>query len=149
MSRYDDDGEPSGTGGRPILSAIETAGVVDVICVVTRYFGGTKLGTGGLARAYGRAAVLALDQLPTRRVRLAEIRHVRYGFEDTGIVARVLAAHGAVRGSDEFSDVVRTEVRIPVGMGERLAKGLLDATGGRASLEPMHSLSTTWIAAET
>jgi len=148
-ARYDDDGEPAGTAGRPILAALETSGVVDVVCVVTRYFGGTKLGTGGLARAYSRAAALALSQLPTRQVLLAEIRHVRYEFGDTGIVARVLAAHGAVRGGDEFSAVVRTELRVPAGTGERLGKALLDATGGRATLEPRQSPRTAWIAAET
>ena len=147
-SRCDDDGEPAGTGGRPVLKEIETAGVVDAICLVTRYFGGTKLGTGGLARAYGRAAALALEDMPTRRVRRAEIRYVVYRFEDTGIVARVTASHGAVRDGDEFSDSVRTRIRIPVGTGERLAKALVDSTGGRAWLEPAIAPEAAWIASE-
>ena len=57
--RINDDGEPSGTGGRPILAAIDREGLTDTLVMVTRYFGGIKLGTGGLARAYGQAARIA------------------------------------------------------------------------------------------
>ena len=59
-TRYTDDGEPSGTAGMPVLEVLRGAGVENVCCVVTRYFGGTLLGTGGLVRAYGRAAKDAL-----------------------------------------------------------------------------------------
>ena len=61
-----DDGEPSGTSGPPILAVLRGANLGDVVIVVTRYFGGTKLGTGGLVRAYGNAARAALQGLPTR-----------------------------------------------------------------------------------
>jgi len=60
--RYNDDGEPSGTGGRPILKAIEIRELSDICVVVTRYFGGTKLGTGGLSRAYGQLATELLKK---------------------------------------------------------------------------------------
>lgn len=145
----DDDGEPAGTGGRPILAEIDAAGLVDVACIVTRYFGGTKLGTGGLARAYGLAAARALESVPTRRVRPGELRHVTYGFGDTGAVARVLAHHGAVRDADEFSETVRTQVRIAAGTADHLDRALRDATQGRASLEPNATPPAIWIAAET
>ena len=61
--RYNDDGEPAGTGGKPILAAIDKFGMTDVVVVVTRYFGGTKLGVGGLARAYGEAAEKTLGSI--------------------------------------------------------------------------------------
>lgn len=147
--RYDDDGEPKGTGGRTILSEIDSAGLVDVACVVTRYFGGTKLGTGGLARAYGLAAARALESVPKRQVRPGEIHHVTYGFEDTGAVARVLDLHGAIRDGDEFSEVVRTRIRIPVGAADHLQQALQDATRGRASLDPESAPLAVWIAART
>ncbi len=59
-----DDGEPSGTAGRPMLAVIQGSGLGDIVVVVTRYFGGTKLGTGGLVRAYGDAVKAVLEQLP-------------------------------------------------------------------------------------
>lgn len=62
--RFSDDGEPGGTAGRPILSALEAEGIVDGVALVTRYFGGTKLGTGGLTRAYGQAVRDALQTAP-------------------------------------------------------------------------------------
>jgi putative IMPACT (imprinted ancient) family translation regulator len=144
-TRYDDDGEPSGTGGRPILAAVEAAELVDTICVVTRYYGGTKLGTGGLARAYGHAAALSADLVPKRRVQRAEIRHVRYAFTDTGLVARALASHGAARDHDEFHDTVRTTIRIPVGTGTLLDRVLSDATQGRAILEECDAPEPGWL----
>ncbi len=147
--RADDDGEPAGTGGRPILAAIDSAGLVDIVCVVTRYFGGTKLGTGGLARAYGLAAALALDKVTSRRVRRGEIRHVTYGFDDTGPVARVLVLLAAVRESDEYSEGVRTQIRIVAGTADRLNRELQNATQGRVSLDPSSSQIPVWISAET
>ena len=64
VERSSDDGEPAGTGGMPILAALHGSGLVDIVCVVTRWFGGVKLGAGPLARAYGDAAGLALSQAP-------------------------------------------------------------------------------------
>lgn len=65
---FSDDGEPGGTAGRPMYQVLEGAGLGQVGCVVTRYFGGTKLGTGGLARAYGQAVSEALALLPRREI---------------------------------------------------------------------------------
>ncbi len=65
---FSDDGEPGGTAGRPMYQVIEGSGLGQVACVVTRYFGGTKLGTGGLARAYAQAVTQALEELPRREV---------------------------------------------------------------------------------
>lgn len=65
---FSDDGEPGGTAGRPMYQALEGSGLGQVGCVVTRYFGGTKLGTGGLARAYAQAVLHGLETLPRREV---------------------------------------------------------------------------------
>ncbi|QTP57746.1 IMPACT family protein [Billgrantia antri] len=65
---FSDDGEPGGTAGRPMFQVLEGSGLGQVGCVVTRYFGGTKLGTGGLARAYAQAVARGLDDLPLRQV---------------------------------------------------------------------------------
>ncbi len=93
--RANDAGEPSGSAGAPILAAIDGAGVVDCVVVVTRWFGGTRLGVGGLVRAYGEAAGLALQAAPRRAgVRAARLR-VRYPYEHTAPVMRMLERLGA------------------------------------------------------
>lgn len=148
-SRFDDDGEPSGTGGRPVLAELEARELIDTVVVVTRWFGGTKLGTGGLARAYGGAAAAALDVARTRRVIEGEIRYIAYEFDDTGAVARVLEASAALRGPDEYGSGVRTEVRIPRGSGHDLDRRLRDATAGRAGLEPDEAANSCWITVST
>ena len=95
VSRANDAGEPSGSAGAPILAAIEGAGVVDCVVIVTRWYGGTRLGVGGLVRAYGDAAAEALAAAPrrigTRAVRLS----VEYPYEHTAAVMRVLERAGA------------------------------------------------------
>ncbi|MFW6039807.1 MAG: YigZ family protein [Gemmatimonadota bacterium] len=148
-SRFDDDGEPSGTGGRPVLAELEARGLIDTAVIVTRWFGGTKLGTGGLARAYGGAAAAALEAARTRRVVEGEIRYIAYEFGDTGAVARVLEASAALRGPDEYGTGVRTEVRLPRGSGRELDRRLRDATAGRAGLEPDDTPVSCWITAST
>ena len=147
--RSDDDGEPSGTGGRPVLAEIEARELIDTVVVVTRWFGGTKLGTGGLARAYGRAAAGALEAARMRRVIAGEIRYIVYEFNDTGAVARVLETGSALRGPDEYGRRVRTEVRIPRGSGPVLDRRLRDATAGRAGLEPDEAPGSCWITSTT
>lgn len=93
--RVNDDGEPSGSAGAPILAAIDGAGVVDCVVVVTRYYGGTKLGVGGLVRAYGDAAALALAAAPRRRGVPAVRLRVDYPYALTSPVMRVLEQVGA------------------------------------------------------
>lgn len=148
-TRFDDDGEPSGTGGRPVLSELQAREIVDAVVVVTRWFGGTKLGTGGLARAYGGAAARALEAARTRRVVAGEIRYIVYEFGDIGAVARVLEAAGARRGPDEYGSGVRTEIRLARDLVADLERRLRDATAGRAGLEPEENPDTCWIGVTT
>lgn len=99
--RYSDDGEPSGTAGKPIASAIECVGVVDAAVLVTRFFGGIKLGTGGLVRAYGQAARDVLrDSVCAPLVQLATVKCVfEAGY--TGQVYRVAGSSASVCKIDE------------------------------------------------
>lgn len=143
--RFDDDGEPAGTAGRPVLAELVARDVVEGVVVVTRWYGGTKLGTGGLARAYRAAAAAALDACVLRPVVAGEIRHARYAFADTGAVARVLESAGLERGPDEYGETVRTEVRLPRGTAAALDRRLRDATGGRVGLEPDPDPAGCWI----
>ncbi len=77
---FSDDGEPGGTAGRPMFQVLEGSGLGRVGCVVTRYFGGTKLGTGGLARAYAQAVAQALETLPRREVVERDLLRLRLDF---------------------------------------------------------------------
>jgi uncharacterized YigZ family protein len=104
-----DDGEPAGTAGRPALAVLQGSGLGDVVVVVTRYFGGTKLGTGGLVRAYGDAVRAVLAILP-RAVKLAThtvMLAVPYAYFER--VQRLIAAHqGQTLGQDFAADVTLT-----------------------------------------
>lgn len=133
-SRWDDDGEPSGTAGRPILSAVEEAGLFDAAVVVVRWFGGTELGTGGLSRAYGRAASEALAGTPTVRCAPGRRLEVTFGYDDTGAVMRAVEASAAVRGEAEYDDRVTLGLEVPEADVEALRRRLRDATSGRAEL---------------
>ncbi len=132
--RFDDDGEPAGTAGRPTLAAIERAGLVDIAVIVTRYYGGTKLGAGGLARAYAAAADLALDRVPDRVVVPGRRIVLLYSYGDTGAVARSTQAVGAVRLDERYGDQAELEVAVPESLVARLRVEVTDATAGRAEL---------------
>ena len=90
LSRSDDDGEPSSTAGPPILAVLTGSGVLNTLCVVTRYFGGTKLGKGGLIRAYGDAARAALDAAPRRIIWRDEPLEIEVDYRDLGAVEATL-----------------------------------------------------------
>jgi uncharacterized YigZ family protein len=94
VERSSDDGEPAGTGGMPILAALHGSGLVDVVCVVTRWFGGVKLGAGPLARAYGDAAGLALSQAPRVERLLRPQWRVTVSYADVGRLVDDLTTRG-------------------------------------------------------
>jgi putative IMPACT (imprinted ancient) family translation regulator len=131
--RWDDDGEPAGTGGRPILAAIDSGEVSDVAVVVTRWFGGTKLGTGGLARAYGGAAAAAIEALELNTVRPGRVVRIRYHWPDTGAVAKTLDAFGARRIAVRHEEGAELDVAIPEVEAGALLAALREATGGRVA----------------
>lgn len=127
----DDDGEPAGTGGRPVLDALAGSGLTDAAVVVTRYFGGTKLGTGPLARAYAAAAAQALASVGRRRyVRGVKLR-LRFSYADTGAVMRALDAADAVRFEEVFSQSAELEIGVPRTAAAGLRSALRDSTAGR------------------
>jgi uncharacterized YigZ family protein len=106
-ARSSDAGEPPGTAGRPILAAIDAVGVVNALVTVSRWFGGTKLGTGGLARAYGAAAAQALAAAGTvPRFDLEEVT-VDCGYEAVALVKRVLAPPEVTLRVEEFGTAAR------------------------------------------
>ena len=131
--RFNDDGEPGGTAGRPILAAIEGQGLDRVAVVVTRWYGGIKLGAGGLVRAYGGAAAECLRTAAREPlVALCEV-HVAYPFEDTGAVHAALAAHDVEKLEERFdAGGGHVRLRLPVDQADALTDQLRDATRDRA-----------------
>jgi len=130
--RYSDDGEPSGTAGRPILQEIDGRGLSDVVVVVTRWYGGTKLGTGGLLRAYAAAAAETLDRAPiVERPVVAPLRFT-FAYGATGPVQAVLAARGLEPIEATYGAEVMLELAVPVEELETVRAEIVEATNGSA-----------------
>ncbi|MCA8953773.1 MAG: YigZ family protein [Planctomycetes bacterium] len=132
--RYSDDGEPSGSAGAPILQQIDHLELTRVLVVVSRIFGGTKLGTGGLIRAYGGAAREALAHATiVERVLTAAVEIV-HGYAQAGAVAAALHAEGQKPRLAEYGEQTRLVIDVPLDRVEPFAQELRDATGGRAAI---------------
>lgn len=129
--RYSDDGEPSGTAGRPILREIGGRDLVDVAVVVTRYYGGTKLGTGGLVRAYAAAAAAVLDHAVIVERRVVETLRLRFDYGFTGPVQAVLSAHGLDPARAAYGADVALDLDVPVEEVDEVRCELVDATTGK------------------
>jgi uncharacterized YigZ family protein len=127
-----DDGEPSGTAGPPVLAVLRGADIGDVVIVVTRYFGGTKLGTGGLVRAYGGAARDALAALPVEmKVEKCMIGvSVAYSFYER--LKLLLETYSAEIDSEEFDAEVTIYAYLPVEQFEPVASAVQDLTAGKS-----------------
>ncbi|MBX6364280.1 MAG: YigZ family protein, partial [Gemmatimonadetes bacterium] len=130
-----DAGEPHGTAGRPMLDVLLHSGVGEIVAVVTRYFGGVKLGKGGLVRAYGGAVQHALAALPTtERVDRVELT-ITIEYAAIEPLRRLLDDAGAEVLDESYADVVRYRVAVPAPRVARLEAALGNATAGRASVE--------------
>ena len=130
-----DAGEPAGTAGRPMLAVMRGADLGDVTVVVTRYFGGTLLGTGGLVRAYGDAARAVLAALPRDEhvTRCPLITHVSY--ETYAAARRALEHAGATIDAETFGATVRLSASVPTDAYTQAAAALAEVTAGQALIE--------------
>ncbi len=133
--RADDDGEPSGSAGRPILREIDARDLVDTLVIVTRYFGGTKLGVGGLVRAYGSAAGAALDAADVRTIVITQRVTVRHAYELSSAIAAALATTGHQPVAVEYLEVVTLAFDIPVGDVERFRTEVVNRTAGQVEID--------------
>jgi len=130
-----DDGEPKGTAGRPVLEVIRGSGISDLLIMVVRYFGGTKLGTGGLVKAYTEAAQAVLAELPTEERILRLPFSLRLHYSHYQKAKELLETAGAAVEREDFAGEVTIIGTVPSHAREDLAYEISELSSGTAELE--------------
>ncbi|MGC9358763.1 MAG: YigZ family protein [Anaerolineae bacterium] len=141
---FSDDGEPGGTAGRPMLSMLAGADLYEAVVVGTRYFGGVKLGTGGLVRAYGGAARAAIDHAPLATKVLHIIAEIRVPYSLYGPLRHELERHGSRILDEAFAREVRVKLAVPKARVASLSSALCDLSSGSVVLED-HVVATRYL----
>lgn len=139
LQRSNDDGEPSGTAGMPMLEVLRGAAVTDVVAVVTRWFGGVLLGTGGLIRAYGDAVHAALESATIARYELTVILATTVSHADGPRVENALRSRAGLRvtGVDYRAEGVRIEAAVPPAGQADAGAVLAELTAGASGFAPV------------
>ena len=129
-----DAGEPGGTAGRPILGSLQAAELIQAVCVVSRWFGGVKLGTGGLVRAYADAARAAIDAAREAGAVLEARREVafdvRFPYVLSGAVQRVASRFSAASAGSDYGEVVELNLRVAADRADAFEQALANGTAG-------------------
>ena len=133
--KYSDDGEPNGSAGKPIYDCIKGRELSSVIVVVTRYFGGTKLGTGGLVRAYSEAALLALEKAGKKTNYITDTICLTIEFLFYDRILKVIEKLKAKQTESDFSEKVSMTVQIRKSLTEQFVRELTDISRGTAQIE--------------
>ena len=134
ISRCSDDGEPSRTAGRPILEVLSKRGLKDVLVIVTRYFGGTLLGTGGLVRAYSQAAQAGLMESCIITKQAGYRITVDTDYNGIGKLQYAVAQLGASVLDTSYTDKVQMVFLVPSALADKAGKEVTEATSGRAAI---------------
>lgn len=140
LTRCSDDGEPSGTAGRPMLEVLLGEGVRNAAVVVTRYFGGVLLGTGGLVRAYTHAVKEGLSHCTFGWMRYGTELEVTTDYNGVGKILYLLKNEGIEPVSSEYTDKAALRLLVPGAKLEALQKNMVEATGGKVKFEKIKEL---------
>lgn len=140
LVRCSDDGEPGGTAGKPMLDVLLGEEMYNTVVVVTRYFGGTLLGTGGLVRAYSKATQEGLASSDVIEKQYGSILEIGTDYNGIGKIQYLIGEKKIPILESEYTDVVKIKVILPVGDVERFCKDLTEATNGRAKMEVTEEL---------
>ncbi len=132
---FSDDGEPAGTAGKPILAQLQGSGLGEVTAVVVRYYGGIKLGTGGLVRAYGQGVAQLLRALPTERCIPMRRFLLRHRYEEGGLLSWAAEQCGVSIGDAEYQTEVRVAGLCPVHQAVQFQQLLSERSQGRLQIE--------------
>lgn len=135
IKRYSDDGEPSGTAGMPVLDVIVKNEIFDVVVVVTRYFGGVLLGTGGLVRAYSHGSKIAVDAAKPVIMQNCLVCEARCAYNQYGKVSSLIIGVGAAVDDTVYESDVLVKFHIKPDLLGTLNKKLADATSGEVTVE--------------
>ena len=133
---FSDDGEPSGTAGKPILAQLCGSGIGEITAVVTRYSGGIKLGTGGLVKAYGGGVKQALMALPTDTRQITSRHQLEFDYADESAVIHCLSLAGAVTVKQHYHTRVSLVIDIPQDKASKLSSRITDVTRGKGEFSP-------------
>ncbi len=133
--RSSDDGEPSGTAGHPMLDILTGAGVHNALVVITRYFGGTLLGTGGLVRAYSEAAKRGLENSVVVTKKSGKKMSIRTDYNGIGKLQYLIAMLELTELECEYGEGVNIVLLVPEGKEEKLIAEVTEATSGKAVFE--------------
>lgn len=140
VTRSSDDGEPGGTAGRPMLEVLLGSGIRNAAAVVTRYFGGTLLGTGGLVRAYSGVLKEALEKCETARQHFGVRMMIRTDYNAVGKIQHILSEKGIRIEDSVYAADVEMTVIAPIEEYDRLCKELVEVTSARAELVEVERL---------
>ncbi len=132
IQRFSDDGEPQGTAGKPILEVLTKGNIHNTLIVVTRYFGGTLLGTGGLVRAYGQSAKAGIENAKVVRVCDGVSFQLNCDYNSIGKIKYIMAQRN-IMAEEEYGEDVTFHINMKRQDFELLKKQITDATGGKAT----------------
>lgn len=138
--RCSDDGEPSGTAGKPMLDVLMGEELYNTAVVVTRYFGGTLLGTGGLVRAYSKAVQEGLAQSQIIEKQYGIILEIGTDYQGLGKIQYIIGENKIPLLDSQYTDVVTLQVLLPMGEKERFVAELIEGTNGRVQIEEKEEL---------
>ncbi len=138
--RFSDDGEPSGTAGKPILEVLLGMEVCNAVIVVTRYFGGTLLGTGGLVRAYTQAAQAGMAASGICIMRRGILLKITTDYNGIGRIQYMLGQKKIAIEEPEYTDVVLLKIKVPCEDEERIRKEITEVTAGKAQIEKVDTI---------
>ena len=134
--RFSDDGEPGGTAGKPIFQEIEKRGLFNLVIAVVRYFGGTKLGTGGLSRAYQKGASEILNHAKIISIPVMSIVKLQFSYENVGEVRKVLAKYKVKQVRETYGNKkIALEYEVPVAKVGEIRKMLVAGCKGNITFE--------------
>ena len=135
--KFSDDGEPKGTAGKPILDIVTGSDIMKILIIVTRYFGGTLLGTGGLVRAYSDAAKEALQNAETGELMSCVKRCYRFAYPEYDKIRFLLEKEGITDYETEYGSDIAVTVYVPEEKDEMILSKITDTTKGQVTIEDL------------